>query len=137
MTIFVVTNKATGAEITRYASQAPVEQIDDLAVPFTEFDHIEYVEGVAPPTALDPAQWRIWVGSFFDRFGAYKIPILADADLVVQAIVKDATVRRYIDLIERRTELEQAIALLQSKGHAVDAAVILDLEPTASEVWNG
>ncbi len=134
--IYVVTNKATGAEITRYASTAPVEQIDDMALPFAEFDHTEYIEGVAP-TTLNPAQWRIWVGSFFDRFGAYKIPILADVDPVVQAIVKDATVRRYIDLIERRTELEQAIMLLQSKGHAVDAAVILDLEPTASEVWNG
>ncbi len=134
--IYIVKNKATGAEITRYAAAAPVEQIDDLAVPFAEFDHTEFVVG-AEPVTLDPARWRIWVGSFFDRFGSHKIPILADADLVVQAIVKDATVRRYIDLIERRTELEQAIALLQSKGHAVDAAVILDLEPTESEVWNG
>jgi len=135
--IFIVKNKATGAEITRYAAQAPVEQIDDLAVPFTEFDHTELPEDGVTPATLDPSQWRIWVGSFFDRFGAYKIPILADVDPVVQAIVKDATVRRYIDPIERRAELEQAIALLQSKGHAVDAAVILDLEPTASEVWTG
>jgi len=136
MSTFVVTRKSDGQEVTRYAAMQPVEQLNDLVVPFADFDHVEFVEGVQPQP-INPANWRIWVGSFFDRFGAHKIAILADPDPVVQAIVKDATVRRYIDLIERRGELGQAIALLQSKGHAVDATAILDLEPTASEVWNG
>ena len=137
MTTFVVFNKSTGGEITRYAAQQPVEQIDDLAVPFADYDHTPLPDDAEPVQPLDPAQWRIWVGSFFDRFGAAKIGILSDTDPVVQAIVKDASVRRYIDLIERRDELTQAIGLLQAKGHAVDPVAILDVEPVADEVWHG
>ncbi len=29
MTTYIVTQKSTGAEVTRYAAQQPVEQIDD------------------------------------------------------------------------------------------------------------
>ena len=29
MTTYTVTHKATGQEVTRYASQSPVEQLDD------------------------------------------------------------------------------------------------------------
>lgn len=137
MTTYIVTNRTTGTEITRYAAQQPVEKIDDLAVPFSDYDHTELTEDAPAVPPLDPAQWRIWVGSFFDRFGAAKIAILADTDPVVQAIVKDASVRRYIDLIERRAELTQAIGLLQAKGHAVDPVAILDVEPVADEVWHG
>ena len=39
MTTYTVTHKATGTEITRYAAQQPVEQIDDLAVPLADFEH--------------------------------------------------------------------------------------------------
>lgn len=137
MTTWKVTHRTTGAEITRYAAQQPVEQIDDLAVPFAEFEHTPLPEDTEPAQPLDPAQWRIWVGSFFDRFGTAKIAILSDTDPVVQAIVKDASVRRHIDLIERRDELTQAIGLLQAKGHAVDPVAILDVEPVADEVWHG
>jgi len=42
--IYKVTHRATGAEITRYAAMAPVEQIDDLAVPFSDYDHTELPE---------------------------------------------------------------------------------------------
>ena len=38
MTTYAVRNKATGQEITRYAAQQPVEQIDDLAVQTVERD---------------------------------------------------------------------------------------------------
>lgn len=137
MACYIVNNKITGEEITRYAAMSPVEQIDDLSVPFTDFDHTPIPDIIDPLQPIDPAKWRIWVGSFFDRFGSAKIGILSDADPVVQAIVKDASVRRYIDLIERRDELAQAIDLLQVKGHAVDHAMILDAEPVADEVWHG
>lgn len=54
MPSFIVTNKTTGQEVTRYAAQAPVEQLDALAVPFADFDHAELVEGVeiAPVVAM-------------------------------------------------------------------------------------
>lgn len=77
MSTFVVTRKSDGQEVTRYAAMQPVEQLNDLVVPFADFDHVEFVEGVQPQP-INPA-----------------------------------------------------------KGHAVDATAILDLEPTASEVWNG
>ena len=92
------------------------------------------IPGVEHP--VDPAGWRIYVGAFFDRFGAYKVPILASDDLIVQAIIKDASVRKFIGLVERKGELTQMLALLQSKGFAVDVAAILETEPTEEERWN-
>lgn len=136
MSTYIVTRKSDGVEITRYAAMQPVEQLDDLAVPFAQFDHTEHDED-EPVATFNPEDWRIYVGSFFDRFGSWKLPILASADSLVQAVVKDCTVRKYIDLKDRRTELLQAIGLLQSKGFAVDAAAALDAQPTAEEVFHG
>ena len=56
MPTYTVRNKATGKEITRYAAQWPVEQIDDLAVPFAEFEHTALPEAAEPVQPLDPAQ---------------------------------------------------------------------------------
>ena len=50
MTAYIVTQKSTGAEITRYAAQQPVEQIDDLAVPFTDYDHTPLPEEITDVT---------------------------------------------------------------------------------------
>lgn len=50
MTTFVVTRKPDGAEITRYAAMSPVEQIDDLAVPFADFEHVEFIAGATDVT---------------------------------------------------------------------------------------
>lgn len=49
------------------------------------------------PTAK-PYEWHIDIGPFFDRFGASKLAVLTSADPVVQAIVKDCQVRKWIDL---------------------------------------
>lgn len=136
MSTYIVTRKADGVEITRYAAMQPVEQLDDLAVPFAQFDHTEHDED-EPVATFNPEDWRIYVGPFFDRFGSWKLPILASADSLVQAVVKDCTVRQCIDLKDRRAELLQAIGLLQSKGFAVDAAAVLDVQPTAKEVFHG
>ena len=81
------------------------------------------------------ADWRIYVGAFFDRFGDQKIGILSSEDAVVQALIKDASVRQYIGLKERRDELAQMLGVLVSKGFALDAAAILDTEPTEDERW--
>lgn len=133
--IYVVTNKATGAEAYRYQADAPIEW---SGMEFATHDHALVVEDpYAPPQPANPSRWKIYVGSFFDRFGAHKIAILSNTDPVVQAIIKDASVRNYIDLIGRRDELLQVIGLLNAKGHAVDATAVLDLEPSADEVWNG
>lgn len=133
---YIVTRKTDGAEIYRYVADSPIEW---HGMEFAEHDHSEVipVEVVAPSQSVDPTRWRIYVGSFFDRFGTAKLAILSDPDPVVQAVIKDASVRNYIDLLDRRDELLQVIGLLNSKGHAVDATAVLDVEPNNDEVWRG
>ncbi len=75
------------------------------------------------PVAPAPEVRRISVGAFFDRFGPAKWGILADATPAVAAVVKDASVRRYIDL--DNPDLPAGIALLQQAGHDVDADAII------------
>ena len=133
--IISVRRKLDGVEVTRYAAQSETE-IDGY--PFSDFDHVEYVED-APAQAIDPAMWRIDVGSFFDRFGDAKLAILSSENPVVKAMITDASVRKYISLIERNEELTQMLALMQSlvPGITLDVTAILETEPTDAERWNG
>ena len=133
--IVSVRRKLDGVEVTRYAAQA-VTEIDGY--PFSDFGHVEYIED-APVQAIDPAHWRIDVGSFFDRFGDAKISILASENPIVKATITDASVRKYIALIERKDELTLMLGLLQTlvPGISLDAAAILETEPTEAERWNG
>ena len=75
------------------------------------------------PTPAAPTPRHISVGAFFDRFGSAKWAILADATPAVQAVIKDASVRSYIDL--DNPELPAGLALLIAAGHAIDAAAIV------------
>ena len=135
MTTYIVTAKATGAEVYRYDSAEPVEW---GGMGFDTHDHTAHTEPAPAPEAPgNPADWYINVGPFYDRFGAFKLPILASTDPLVQAIIKDTSVRKYIDLKGRRTELAQAIGLLQSKGFGISTAAVLDVKPTEGEVFNG
>ena len=132
---YIVTRKTNGAEIYRYSGDAPIEW---SGMEFADHDHTEVAPVVTESAApIDPSRWRIYVGSFFDRFGTAKLAILSDPDPVVRAVIKDASVRNYIDLLGRRDELLQVIGLLNMKGHAVDATAVLDVEPTDDEVWRG
>ena len=70
-----------------------------------------------------PAPRHISVGAFFDRFGSAKWAILADATPAVQAVIKDASVRSYIDL--DNPDLPAGLALLTAAGHDIDAAAIV------------
>ena len=78
---------------------------------------------VQPADSPVPTPRHISVGAFFDRFGSAKWAILADATPAVQAVIKDASVRSYIDL--DNPELPAGLALLVSAGHAIDAAAIV------------
>lgn len=133
---YIVTRKSDGAEMIRYSSSQIVERINEQSYPVVEYEHTEWTSD-AGQTPIDPTRWRIYVGSFFDRFGDSKLAILSDPDPVVQAVIKDASVRNYIDLRGRRDELLQVIGLLNLKGHAVDATAVLDVEPGEDEVWRG
>jgi hypothetical protein len=78
---------------------------------------------------------RIFVGSFFDRFGPHKWAILADATPMVQALVKDCQIRRFIDL--DNPDLLAGLAMLVSAGHAIDPAAVLGAPVTEDERWTG
>lgn len=97
-----------------------------IATPeFVEVHHpgaVPVPEPVAPTPAPEPR--HITVGAFFDRFGAAKWAILADAAPTVQAVIRDASVRQYIDL--DNPELAGGIALLVAAGHEVLASDIID-----------
>ena len=91
-----------------------------------EFMHANYKAGtyravIEPviektPVAKDTGR-RIFVGSFFDRFGAAKWGILADTNPVVQALIKDASVRKYIDLTD--VSLQAGVQMVIDAGHNI------------------
>lgn len=74
----------------------------------------------------------ISVGAFFDRFGLQKWDILADQSPIVQAVVKDASVRRYIDL--GNSHLPSGLQKLQQAGHQLDVTSILNSSIQAHEL---
>lgn len=84
-----------------------------------------------PPVVPNPTEWLIDIGPFFDRFGVHKIPILANTDVVVQAIIKDTMSRKWIDLSLQ--SVSDAIDVLILKGHAVDKTAILTTPVTDYE----
>ena len=72
----------------------------------------------------EPATRRISVGAFFDRFGPLKWAILADTAPTVQAVVRDASVRKFIDL--DNPDLPAGLQILVAAGHPIDAAAIVE-----------
>lgn len=136
MSLFVVTEKASGSEVTRYVAIAATESV---GYSFADFDHAETPDAPEQPVVVDPALWRIDVGSFFDRFGDAKLAILASENTIVKAMITDASVRKYISLIERKDELTQMLGLLQTlvPGICLDVTAILETEPAEAERWNG
>lgn len=73
-----------------------------------------------------PVVRHISVGAFFDRFGAAKYAILADQNPIAQALVKDASVRKYIDLT--RPDLPYGLQMLVDIGHNIDIQAIIEAE---------
>lgn len=66
---------------------------------------------------------HISVGAFYDRFGPAKWSILSDESPQVRAVVRDASVRKYIDL--DNADLPAGLAILQAAGHAIVPEAIL------------
>jgi hypothetical protein len=81
--------------------------------------------------APQPEVRHITIGAFFDRFGDQKWPILADTNPSVQALIKDASVRAYINLDDPqvRTGLDMVVAA----GHDIDVDAIINATIQPSE----
>ena len=82
-------------------------------------DFTEVIE--TPPVVVDPCEWLIDVGPFFDRFGAAKLAVLTSADATVKAILQDIQVRKWIDL--KRADVASSLAYVGTKVPSVDATL--------------
>ena len=71
---------------------------------------------------VNPAEWLIDVGPFFDRFGAAKMALLTSTNATVQALIKDLQIRKWIDL--QRPDVAAGIDAIIALGVAgVDATL--------------
>ena len=66
----------------------------------------------APVVVVDPAEWLIDVGPFYDRFGAVKMAVLTSTDAGVKAILQDVGIRKWIDL--QRADVASSLAYIGS-----------------------
>lgn len=98
-----------------------------LAV-YGEGNFRQVAEDVVPDPEVQLPR-HISVGSFFDRFGVNKWPILVDTNPLVQALIKDCSVRKYINLDD--AQLVAGLAMLVNAGHAIEPAAVLgaDVQP--------
>jgi len=100
----------------------------------------------APPAPVPPAYlWYMDVGDFFDRFGNLQLAVLMNTDPAAQAMIKNITARKWVDL--QRADTIAAVNYLAGvalpgvgtitvpiSGMTTDLAnTILTTQPTATE----
>jgi len=73
------------------------------------------------PAQVNPTEWLIDIGPFFDRFGAAKMAVLTSTDAGVKAILADTQVRKWIDL--QRPDVAKSVAYIGSVVSAVKPAL--------------
>jgi len=121
MKTFEIRSKALGQKITEYRTASDTATELD-GYPFADFDYIELGAAPAAPSApADPTASLIDVGPFFDRFGLAKLAVLACEHRTVEAIVRDTTVRKWIDLA--RPDVVQALDALVAYVPEVTAEI--------------
>ena len=95
-------------------------------------DFTEVIE--TPPVVVDPCEWLIDLGPFYDRFGAARMAVLTSPDAGVKGIVGDTNIRKWIDL--QRADVAMALAYIGSVVVALTPALqtaILTMPVTADE----
>lgn len=114
-------------------TSAPVSAPDMIEIESFDTSLIgcTYSNGQFITPAPPPEPRHITVGAFYDRFGAAKWEILASTDPLVQAIVRDASVRKFIDL--DRHDLLTGLQMIQSRGFDIDLQAIVSAEIQPSE----
>lgn len=108
------------------AAESPIEsnwiQSDEAGIGWTYSNGV-FAAPVAPtpPVVVDPCEWLIDIGPFFDRFGAAKLAVLTSTDATVKAILQDIQVRKWIDL--KRADVASSLAYVGTKVPSVDATL--------------
>jgi hypothetical protein len=160
MTIYIVTNKQTGAEVYRYANDAPVEW---SGMEFATHDHTAVVE-INPDGSIEesatPVEMRVTKRSFWNRFPPVKETVMraimaqgSPALLVggLQRLQVRVDSSPFVDLALMETRdgvswLASAMVpltividgqTLPLRLTADEVAVILDTVPSEQEVYRG
>jgi hypothetical protein len=86
-----------------------------------------------PPTVNTPWTWFIDVGPFFDRFGAFKLPILINSDPGIKGLITDLQVRKWVDL--QNNEVAAGLAYISTIIPAFTSDIRLQIltTPVTSE----
>ena len=95
-------------------------------------DFTEVIE--TPPVVVNPCEWLIDLGPFYDRFGAAKMPVLTSPDATVKAIIADCNIRKWIDL--ENPDVASGLAYIGTVVAALTPAIqtaILTTPVTAEE----
>lgn len=95
-------------------------------------DFTEVVE--TAPVVIDPCEWLLDLGPFYDRFGAAKMPVLTSPDATVKAIIADCNIRKWIDL--ENPDVASGLAYIGTVVAALTPAIqtaILTTPVTAEE----
>jgi hypothetical protein len=91
----------------------------DFVTTYHAGDFTEVIE--TPVPVVDPCEWLIDIGPFFDRFGAAKLAVLTSEDATVKAILQDIQVRKWIDL--QRADVATSLAYVGSVVPSVTGAL--------------
>ena len=110
------------SELAGEINAANMVQIDGLdpSLLGKAYEAGEFVD-VVQPVVVDPCEWLIDKGPFFDRFGAAKMTVLTSNDAVIKAILLDIGARHWIDL--KRPDVATSLAYVGSVVPAVDASM--------------
>lgn len=105
--------------------------VADLAFMTTNYPDGNYREVFVPEPPAPSELRHITVGAFFDRFGDQKWPILADTNPSVQALIKDASVRAYINLDD--PQIRAGLDMVVGAGHTIDVNSVITSPVQPSE----
>ena len=99
----------------------------DVAGVGWSYDGVTFTAPVVE-TPVDPCQWLIDLGPFYDRFAGAKMAVLTSADAGVKAILSDVAVRKWIDL--QRADVASSLAYIGSVVPALTGALQTSIRTT-------